>query len=151
MGLGCEAVDAEVLAQPTQSPLQQARHWIIRGAWWKGVLNVLRLSALTVWGDDQSACDAVRCLRSQTGSNQVQASIQSGCCPRGRQHVSVIDVEHSLIEEYIGVPVGQGVEGLPVCDGRTSAQEAGIGDGDGAKAKPQDSYAAPVSLLKDLA
>lgn len=63
----------------------------------------------------------------------------------------MIDVQNGLIEENIRVPNSEGIEGLPMCDGRTSGKQTSIGNGDSAKTESQDCHAPLVCLLKDPA
>ena len=76
------------------------------------MFNVLRLSALPVWGDHQTACYVVRCVRPETGPHQMQARIQPGRGAGRSQDVTMIDVEHRFIEKDIRVPDSEGIEGL---------------------------------------
>ena len=115
------------------------------------MFNVLRLSALPVRGDHQTACYPVRCLRPEPGPHEMQARIQSGCRAGRSQHVTMIDVQHGLIEDDIRVPDSEGIERLPVRDCPTPGKQASICYGDSAKAESQDSHAPLVRLLKDPA
>jgi len=144
MRLGGKAGDGEGLAQAAQCPLTQTRNRIVVRARRHRALVVLRLSALPVRSDDQAPCHPVRRLSPEPGAHQVQAGVHGGGGAGRGQDVTVVDVQHRLVERDIGVPNSEVVERLPVRDSPAPRKQAGIGSGNRAKAQPRNRSPAHV-------
>ena len=110
MRLGGKAGDGEGLAQAAQCPLTQTRNRIVVRARRHRALVVLRLSALPVRSDDQAPCHPVRRLSPEPGAHQVQAGVHGGGGAGRGQDVTVVDVQHRLVERDMVVPNSEVVE-----------------------------------------
>ena len=76
MRLISEPVDCERFTEMGQRPFDHARDRIVTGPLGDRVLDVLSLSAFTMWRDNETARHLISCLCSETVTHDMQTCVQ---------------------------------------------------------------------------
>src|SRR5699024_711863 len=125
---GREAVDGQGLIEAGERPHENVSRRIVGGADRQRTLEVLRLPALEVWGDDETAGDAIRRRRAEVGPHDVKAGGQSGGRARRGDDIAVVDVENRLIDAQARVEFGEEVERVPMGDDTATGEQPRLGE-----------------------
>ena len=88
-------------------------------------IDELRLTALTPRRHHAVPGNGVGHLRAVVTSNDVQAQVDSGRESRRSQYVAVIDEQHVLVDQHLGVQPAHGVGELPVRGRGSSVEQPG--------------------------
>src|SRR5699024_5535288 len=141
---GRETVDGQGLIEAVERPHENVSDRIV-GAVRQRTLDVLRLPAIAVWGDDETAGDAIRRRRAEVGPYAVKAGVQPRGRARRRDDIAVVDVEDRLIDAQARVELGEEVERVPMGDDTATGEQPRLGEGECPQAQPHDSR--PVVVL----
>ena len=114
--------------------LRRARHRVV---------DVLSLAAVTMWRHDARPRHPVGHVHAVVAADDVEAQVDPGCRPGGREHVAVVDVEHVRVEADARVAGTERRGVAPVRRRRPPVEQPGVGEDVDRRADRGEAHARP--------